>query len=83
MVAGGTLWFPDLTVADPWYLLPALCSASFLLTVELGVADGMQGMSENKGAKNFMRFLAVLMGFLTYTFPAVMVAEFPPPPRSP
>lgn len=43
MTEGGTLWFTDLTVADPTYLLPALAGATFLLTVELGAADGMQG----------------------------------------
>ena len=35
-------WFTDLTVADPYYLLPIASSAVFLLTVELGAADGMQ-----------------------------------------
>lgn len=45
---GGALWFTDLTVADPTYALPVLCSAMILLTVELGAADGMQvGSSVN------------------------------------
>ena len=39
---GGALWFTDLTIADPYYLLPITASAIFLLTVELGAADGMQ-----------------------------------------
>lgn len=42
MTVGGALWFTDLTVADPYYLLPITASALFLLTVELGAADGMQ-----------------------------------------
>ena len=42
MTVGGALWFTDLTVADPYYLLPITSSALFLLTVELGAADGMQ-----------------------------------------
>lgn len=33
--------FPQ--VADPTYLLPALAGLSFLATVELGAADGMEG----------------------------------------
>ena len=42
MTVGGALWFTDLTVADPYYLLPIAASGIFLLTVELGAADGMQ-----------------------------------------
>ena len=42
MTVGGALWFTDLTVADPYYLLPIAASGVFLLTVELGAADGMQ-----------------------------------------
>ena len=42
MTEGGMSWFTDLTVADPYFLLPVASSAIFLLTVELGAADGMQ-----------------------------------------
>ena len=35
MKTGGLLWFPDLTIADPYFLLPILCSASMLLTIEV------------------------------------------------
>ena len=42
LTVGGALWFTDLTIADPYYLLPITASAIFLLTVELGAADGMQ-----------------------------------------
>ena len=42
LTVGGALWFTDLTIADPYYLLPVTASAIFLLTVELGAADGMQ-----------------------------------------
>ena len=43
LAEGGTLWFTDLTVADPSYALPILAGLSFLATIELGAADGMQG----------------------------------------
>ena len=36
MKTGGLFWFPDLTIADPYFLLPILCSASMLLTIEVG-----------------------------------------------
>ncbi len=32
-----------LQVADPTFMLPALAGLSFLATVELGAADGMEG----------------------------------------
>lgn len=72
MVAGGMYWFPDLTVADPYYGLPLLCSASFLATVELGAADGMQGMPPESLSrmKTFFRFIAVAMIPLSSGMPA-------------
>ena len=29
------MWFSDLTIADPYFMLPILCSASMLLTIEV------------------------------------------------
>ena len=36
MKTGGLLWFPDLTLCDPYFLLPILSSALMLLTIEVG-----------------------------------------------
>ena len=55
MTVGGALWFTDLTVADPYYLLPIAASGVFLLTVELGAADGMQVCSPRRIACDFLR----------------------------
>ncbi len=73
LMDGGALWFTDLTVADPTYALPVLTSLTFLATVELGAADGMQGQSADmlKNLKNFMRGLAVVMVPFTASLPAV------------
>lgn len=66
---GGTLWFTDLSVADPTYVLPVLNAFSFLLMVEIG-ADGMD--QANRGMfKNVMRGLAVVMIPLTSSMPQV------------
>jgi YidC/Oxa1 family membrane protein insertase len=35
MTQGGILWFVDLTVPDPYYLLPLLTSATMLATIEV------------------------------------------------
>ena len=72
LVEGGTLWFSDLTSPDPTYALPILAGATFLLTVELGAADGMQGQTESamKKMKNIMRGVAVLIVPFTVNLPA-------------
>lgn len=68
----GMLWFTDLTISDPYYVLPVLNSAIFLLTIELGAADGMQGQPPEmmKRMKFFMRILSVIFIPVTANFPA-------------
>lgn len=51
LTEGGALWFTDLTAADPYFLLPALAGLSFLATIELGAADGMEGQVRRGGAR--------------------------------
>lgn len=72
MVDGGTLWFHDLTVADPTYALPVISAATFLLMVELNAADGMEGQTDKmrKRFKNIMRGVAVLIVPFTLDLPA-------------
>jgi len=66
MSTGGTLWFTDLTAADPTYILPVLNAASFLVMIEIG----MDGMPSEQGAqfKWFMRMFSVVMIPLTVSF---------------
>lgn len=33
---GGMLWFPDLTIADPYYILPAISALSVALVTKVG-----------------------------------------------
>jgi len=72
MVEGGTLWFQDLTVADPTYALPIISAASFLLMIELNAADGMEGQTDKMRSrfKNIMRGVAVLIVPFTVDLPA-------------
>ena len=35
MKTGGMLWFTDLTVSDPYYVLPVLSCLSFMATIEV------------------------------------------------
>ena len=57
---GGVLWFTDLSVTDPMYLLPVASALTMLLSIELG-ADTGQAMSQQKaGMKLFFRGFACL-----------------------
>ena len=68
---GGALWFSDLTIADPTYALPVLCSAMLLITVEVGAADGMQGQDPSllRNMKNVMRVVSVILVPVTAAMP--------------
>lgn len=72
MTEGGALWFTDLTVADPTYMLPALAGLSFLLTIELGAADGMEGQTDEMRTrmKNVMRVVALSVPLVSTALPA-------------
>jgi YidC/Oxa1 family membrane protein insertase len=69
--SGGALWFTDLSVPDPYFILPVLNAVSFLTMVEIG-ADGMQTPQQAK-MKMVMRGLALLMVPLTYNMPQVRI----------
>ncbi len=69
MATGGTLWFTDLTAADPYYILPIFNSLSFLAMIEMG-SDGMN--ADQKGPfKWMMRGMAVIMIPVTLSMPSV------------
>lgn len=72
LATGGALWFPDLTIADPTYALPVIASATFLLIVEVGAADGMEGQTDvmKRRMKNIMRGVAVVIVPFTLSLPA-------------
>lgn len=44
MKEGGLFWFEDLTVPDPYYLLPIITSTTLFITIEIG-ADNMRAQS--------------------------------------
>lgn len=53
-------------------MLPALASLSFLATIELGAADGMQGQPEEmqKKMKTMMRVVALAVPLVSASLPA-------------
>lgn len=68
LATGGAYWFTDISVADPYVILPALNAVSFLIMIELG-GDGvkMQPM-----VKNVMRGLGVGLVPLTMDMPVAL-----------
>lgn len=80
MVSGGTLWFTDLTSADPYYGLPILTGAFMLAMVQLNAAEGMQGQPPAM-VKNFkiaMSVLAVVIVPFSYLLPQVGLGHTKP-----
>ena len=61
MCHGGLGWFTDLSISDPFYLLPAATATTLFFQLKLG-ADGM----------NFNQVGPVARGFLKYGLPAVV-----------
>jgi YidC/Oxa1 family membrane protein insertase len=69
LATGGMLWFPDLTVPDPYVIMPVLSATTFLLMTEVG-KDQMMASDPVRGQTmvNVFRALAVAMVPLTMNF---------------
>ena len=63
MKGGGLSWFSDLTVADPYYILPLLTSATLFIQFKLGVEYGTK-LSQSTGAGKVGRTLTCFAAFL-------------------
>lgn len=61
---GGLLWFQDLTVYDPLYILPVLYIATMMISQEIAMKNTA---SEQK---RIMRFLPLVFGIVLLRFPA-------------
>ena len=61
---GGLLWFQDLTVFDPLYILPVLYIATMMISQEIA----MQNTAPEQ--KRIMRFLPLVFGIVLIRFPA-------------
>jgi len=62
LATGGILWFPDLTVTDPYYILPMTSALSFLCMIELG-KDQMMASNPQQGQimMNVFRGMSLMM----------------------
>ncbi len=68
MKTGGLYWFTDLTVCDPYYILPGLGCLSFLAIIELGGEVGVTNPQTEK-LKFFFRCMSILLIPITASFP--------------
>jgi YidC/Oxa1 family membrane protein insertase len=68
---GGALWFQDLTIADPTYILPIISTSLILLNMEISTRTGAKNQIPPKFATIFKWGLR---GVMVITFP--FVAKF-------
>lgn len=71
--AGGMLWFTDLSVPDPLYVLPVLSSATFLILVEMGKDQMLRAGGSSIAMLNVLRFLCIVSMPLVANFEAAML----------
>ena len=82
MKGGGLSWFSDLTVADPYYILPLLTSATLFIQFKLGVEYGTK-LSQSTGAGKVGRTLWLVLHHScelseTSDYPQALMYIFPP-----
>lgn len=70
---GGLWWFSDLTVADPYFLLPAITSATLYLTIEIGTDSARLSAQNMHVMKYVLRALPVIIFPFTMNFPAAIL----------
>lgn len=71
---GGIFWFKDLTVADPYYILPAVTAVTMHFVLRKGLDTGTDMDMMNPVVKNVLLYgvPVVIMG-VTYSFPAALL----------
>lgn len=76
LTTGGVAWFPDLTVADPYYALPAISTIMTLLVLETGAETGTTAMNQSQQArivKYILRGVTVLAAWFISSFPSALL----------
>ncbi|KAK7909632.1 hypothetical protein WMY93_014316 [Mugilogobius chulae] len=68
---GGTLWFTDLTMADPFYILPIAVTGTMFFILELGAESGVDNPNL-KTMKTVFRIMPLIILPLTINFPTAV-----------
>ncbi|XP_029138731.1 cytochrome c oxidase assembly protein COX18, mitochondrial [Labrus bergylta] len=72
LAAGGALWFSDLTLPDPTWILPVCLGLTNLLIVEVFSLQRLEATRFQKYVTNIIRALSVLMIPIAATVPSSM-----------
>jgi len=72
---GGAFWFVDLSLPDPYFILPIVNGISFLLMIELG-AETMATGPNAQMTKNILRGVGVIVVPFTASIPEVSFTSF-------
>lgn len=73
MREGGLFWFTDLTIADPYFLLPIITSATLYLTIEIGTDSARLTAQNMQLMKYFLRVLPIAIFPFTMNFPGAIL----------
>uniref|UniRef100_A0A8C6UIV9 OXA1L mitochondrial inner membrane protein n=1 Tax=Neogobius melanostomus TaxID=47308 RepID=A0A8C6UIV9_9GOBI len=71
MQTGGALWFPDLTIADPFYILPIVVTGTMFFILELAVESGIDNPNL-KAMKTVFRVMPLIILPMTINFPTAV-----------
>ncbi|XP_061664903.1 mitochondrial inner membrane protein OXA1L [Syngnathoides biaculeatus] len=71
MQTGGALWFPDLTAADPFYVLPLAVTGTMFFILELGAESGVDNPNL-RAMKTVFRIMPFVILPLTINFPTAV-----------
>ncbi|XP_029849798.3 mitochondrial inner membrane protein OXA1L isoform X2 [Ixodes scapularis] len=69
---GGMLWFTDLTIPDPYCLLPLITSATLFFTIELGAESGVRA-DNLQWTRYVFRAMPIVIFPFTMNFPAALL----------
>lgn len=73
MRTGGLFWFTDLTVPDPYFLLPIITSATLYLTIEIGTDSARLSAQNMHVMKYVLRALPIVIFPFTMNFPGAIL----------
>nr|XP_061810832.1 mitochondrial inner membrane protein OXA1L-like [Nerophis lumbriciformis] len=71
MQEGGTLWFMDLTAADPFYILPLAVTGTMFFILELGAESGVDNPNL-RAMKTVFRIMPFVILPFTINFPTAV-----------
>ncbi|KAK1890097.1 Mitochondrial inner membrane protein OXA1L [Dissostichus eleginoides] len=71
MQSGGLLWFPDLTAADPLYILPVVVTGTMFFILEFGAESGVEN-PQLRHLKTVFRIMPFVVLPFTISFPTAV-----------